>query len=250
VKRAIESELLKLRTTRTFIALVASSTLLVGVITGLVAALVKFDDSGTPPGEDLVGIASFATLFALVLGLLAVTTELRHGTITPTLLAVPSRARVIAAKLVAYLLAGLVLGLATVALEMALAEGIFALRDIDSGTSLSEAARWIGGIGAATALYAALGVAVGAIVRHQVAALVGGLAWLFVVESLLPLIPGTESAIQKFSLGGLSDGVDGYVSDAGAHPLAQLPAGLVLAGYIAVLALIGAALLRRRDVSA
>ena len=47
---------------------------------------------------DLVGIAS---LLAIILGITIVTTEFRHGTITPTLLATPGRERVLAGKAIA-----------------------------------------------------------------------------------------------------------------------------------------------------
>jgi ABC-2 type transport system permease protein len=167
MRRALSSELLKLRTTRTFFALTLSAVLLVAGISGLGAALGTWKH-GVAPGEDLVGITTFGTLFALVLGVLAVSTEFRHGTITPTLLTVPSRGRVIAAKVVAHLLAGLVLGLLAVLLNLLLVGAILSLRGIDSGTSATEALRWIAGYGAAGALFAALGVGIGAIVRNQV----------------------------------------------------------------------------------
>ena len=60
------------------------------------------------------------------------------------------------------------------------------LRAASSGSStggdLAQLA--LGGV-AVTALWAVLGVAIGAIVRHQVGAIVGVLAYLFVVENLL-----------------------------------------------------------------
>ncbi|MGB2710608.1 MAG: ABC transporter permease [Conexibacter sp.] len=251
MRHAFAGELLKLRTTRTFVALVASAVLLTVVLTTLAASLAKYHAGDFPPGEDLVGLAFFGLLFAFVLGLLAVTTEFRHGTITPTLLAIPSRSRLIAAKLAAHLLAGGVLGLLTVVLNLALVEAILSLRDIETGTSLADALRWIAGGTADAALFAGLGVGVGAVVRHQVGALVGGLAWLFVVEPLLTIVPGLDDVIAKLGVGGLSDGLDGYAMDgSNADLLAQLPAGLVLAAYVALAALAGAALLRRRDVTA
>ena len=47
----------------------------------------------------------------LVIGILCITNEFRHGTITPTLLVSPNRIRLVLAKLVASLLVGFVLGL-------------------------------------------------------------------------------------------------------------------------------------------
>jgi ABC-2 type transport system permease protein len=249
VTRAISSELLKLRTTRTFLALVASAALLVAGVTALAAAIDPFRDIQVAPGEDLVGVAWFAIVFALVLGLLVVTTEFRHGTIAPTLLAVPSRGQLIAAKLVAHVLAGFALGLAAVVANLVLAEAILSLRGIESGTSLGDAATWAAGLSGASALLAGLGVGFGAIVRNQVGALVGAFAWLFVVEPLLAAVPGIGDAFSRFGIFAALDAVDGLTADSGDDLLAQGPAALLLVGYVVLLAAAGAQLLRRRDVT-
>jgi ABC-2 type transport system permease protein len=251
VRRALSSELLKLRTTRTFFALVLSAVLLVGAISVLGAALGTFDAARrVPPGEDLVGITFFGPLFALVLGVLAVSTEFRHGTITPTLLAVPSRRKVVVAKVVAHVLAGFALGLAAMVLNLLLVAAIFSARGIESGTTMGEALQWSAGVSLSAGLLAALGVAVGAIVRNQVGALVGALAWIFIVEPLLAIIPGLDSVLERFAVGSLIDGMNGFDDGSSGNVLAQTPAGLVLAGYVALLALVGVVLLRRRDVTA
>lgn len=247
--RAISSELLKLRTTRTFLALVGSAALLVAGITAIAAAVDPFRNPTVLPGEDLVGVAWFAIVFALVLGLLAVTSEFRHGTIAPTLLAVPSRGRLIVAKLVAHVLAGFAIGLAAVVANLVLAEAILSVRGIESGTSIGEAITWAAGLSGASALLAGLGVGFGAIVRNQVGALVGAFAWLFVVERLLGGVPGIGDAFARFGIFGALDAVDGLAADSGDDLLGQLPAGLLLVGYVVVLAAAGAQLLRRRDVT-
>lgn len=249
MRSAFASERLKLRTTRTFNALVLSAVLLTAVLSGLAAALATWQP-GDAPGEDLVGFAFFGQLFAFVLGLLAVTTELRHGTITPTLLAVPGRGRLIAAKVAAHLLAGLLLGLATVALNLLLVEAILSIRGIDGGTSPGEALRWAAGLTAAAALLAGVGVGVGAVVRNQVGALVGGCAWLFVAEPLLAAVPKVGDTVARFGLGAAADGLGGLSGGGGTDLLAQIPAGLLLAGYVVLAAALGAVLLRRRDVTA
>lgn len=249
MSRAIASELLKLRTTRTFLALVASCLGLGALVIVLVGALSGFEPQGEEAGADLVGIAGFAPIFALVVGLLAVTTELRHGTITPSLLAVPSRARLIAAKVAAHLIAGGVLGLTAVALDLALAVVILEARGIDSGISGGDIASWVIGVTLASALAAALGVGIGAIVRNQVGAIVGVFVWALLIEPLLTIVEALEEPVQKLGLGGVIDGTDGLPSEAGVTVLAQAPAALLLAAYALIAAVIGSALLRRRDVS-
>ncbi len=246
---AFASERLKLRTTRTFYALVASAVFATLAVSILGAVLGRWSPTDPPPGEDLVGTVFFAFVFALVLGLLAVTTEFRHGTIAPTLLAVPDRGRLIAAKVAAHVVAGFVLGLAAVLLNLAVVEAILRARGIETGTSLAEALRWSAGTASAAALVAGIGVGVGAVIRNQVGALVGGFAWLFLVEPLLTGIPTVGDPIARFGLGGLIDGLDGSAREGGSDVLGQLPAGLMLAAYVVLAAAVGTALLRRRDVT-
>ena len=59
----------------------------------------------------MMGVAGFVQVFALMLGILAITSEFRHGTITPSLLVVPDRVRLVLGKLGASILVGLALGL-------------------------------------------------------------------------------------------------------------------------------------------
>jgi ABC-2 type transport system permease protein len=250
MSRAISSELLKLRTTRTFLALVCSAALLVGAASVLAAALGTWRTGDTRPGEDLVGITYFAMMFALVLGVLAVSTEFRHGTIAPTLLAVPGRGRMIAAKLAAHLVAGFLLVLAATLLDLALVEVVTRIRGIDSGTTLSEAAGWALGLGVTGALITGVGVGVGAIVRNQVGSIVGAFAWIFVIEPLLTAIPHVGDAIGRYGIGGLIDALDGIAADSADDLPAQVPAGLLLAAYAVILSIVGAILLNRRDVTA
>ena len=68
----IASELLKLRTTRTFFGLTGSALGLVLLITVLAGALAPFE-AGDQPFADLISISTLAGFFALVLGILAIT---------------------------------------------------------------------------------------------------------------------------------------------------------------------------------
>src|SRR6185503_19606788 len=96
--RLVSAEIFKLRTTRTFYGIVGGALGLVLVIVILVSALVSFSATDHPL-NDMMGVAGLVQAFALVLGILAITSEFRHGTITPSLLVVPDRIKLTLAKL-------------------------------------------------------------------------------------------------------------------------------------------------------
>jgi ABC-2 type transport system permease protein len=246
--RVIGSEFFKLRTTRTFYGVTLGAIAIVVVISLIAAIAGKFGPTDQP-GVDLLGIAGLSQLFTLVLGILAVSTEFRHGTITPSLLVVPDRTRLVLAKLVAHLLAGLFIGLLAYGLCAILALGILNVRDIDTGVSSSEVIKILIGGSIAAALFAAVGVGLGALVRNQVGAIVGALAYVFVIEPLVGIIPGIDDAIHKYGFGGLSDGLARTNGSDNTDVLGQLPAGLLFAGYAAVFLVAGILLMRRRDVT-
>jgi ABC-2 type transport system permease protein len=185
VSRLLSSELLKLRTTRTFYAMLGGAVALIIIIAVLGAALGTFKNTGTP-GRGLLAVAGLAPLFALVIGVMGVTTEFRHGTITPSLLVEPVRTRLMAAKLAAQLIAGAVCYAVCAGIVSVILSG----RGIATGMSTSDWIEAVIGGAIATMLYAALGLGVGALLRNQVGAIVVVLAWVFVIENLLGIIPG------------------------------------------------------------
>ena len=96
--------------------------------------------------------------------------------------------------------AGLAFGLAATGMATAITLPLLAARHIPAGMSGTQAAAIIAGGGVATALAAALGVGVGAIIRNQVGAIVTVLALLYVAEPLLGFIPHVGTAVQKYGL--------------------------------------------------
>jgi ABC-2 type transport system permease protein len=240
----IAAELFKLRTTRTFYGLVGGSLGLILVIVILVTALVNFSPSDHPL-TDIMMFSGFIQPFILVLGILAITSEFRHGTITPSLLVTPDRVRLVLSKLAASVLIGLALGLLTTVLVFLIVKGIGGLRDLDTS---GDGGKLIIGGTVDTALWAALGLGIGAILRNQVGAIVGSLVYLFVLENLLQIIPGLDDIIRKYGFGGLSGGLFG--GDDSGDLLGQVPAGLLLTAYAAILVIIGVVVVQRRDVTA
>jgi ABC-2 type transport system permease protein len=121
-------------------------------------------------------------------------------------------------------------------------------RNIDTGLTSQEITKTVVGLVLATALWAALGVGLGALVRNQVGAIIGSLVYLFVLEQLLTIIPTVEDIIREYGLGGVSSGLFG--ADTSSDLLGQVPAGLLFAGYCAAFLAAGIVVMQRRDITA
>jgi ABC-2 type transport system permease protein len=245
----ISAEALKLRSTRTPWGMALIAVVLAGAITGLVAGTIGADTSDV--AAVAVSPGGIGMIFALLLGVLAVTTEHRHGTITATLLAAPDRGALLRAKLVPAMVAGLGIALTAAAASALIGGGLLASRGIETGMGFADWARMVLGAGVGGALFTAVGVGLGAVVRNQVGGVVGALAWLYVVEQLLAAVPGPMGeTVAKYGLVGLSAAVTNTAApDDSIDLLAQGPAALVLAGWAALLVTAGTLVMRRRDVS-
>jgi hypothetical protein len=184
------------------------------------------------------------SLFAALLGALAITGEFRHGTIRPTFLVTPRRGRVVAAKVATSLLIGGAFGLIAAAVSIGVGGAALAARGVAIRLDGGDYALLLAGCAAAASLWAAIGVGVGAAVRHQAPALVGICAWLLFVESLL---------LGDFSLlGGAGRYLPGALGRAATGQDPQLAAGLavlLLALYAAAAAVAGGVATTRRDVA-
>lgn len=246
----LQSELLKLRTTR---AVVAFPLALVALTALAVAATIGGSrDAERRAGDfqlDLVGSAGFAGVLALILGIVSITAEFRHGTITPTFLVAPVRERVLAAKAGAALATGALLAVAGIVVVGAVALPWLAAIDVPlavgDGDVWTRAARLVLG----AALSGAAGVAVGSIVHNQVGALVGALLWLLVVEPLIDLLIDLLGSQDGGRL--LPGRALDAVSAAPAEDVLRFWPGLGLAlAYVAALGALGALRTRGRDVTA
>ncbi len=182
----LRSELRKLRTTRTLAVILLASiglTLLGVCIEGLsstLATLAQEDEQRT-----LLGAGSVAVFFATLAGVTAVTNEFRYGTIRPTLLFEPRRRVVLAAKLAAAALAGILFGVICVGLSFGVGRAILAARDVPVVLSTAEMIELVLGTIATTVLGATLGIAIGTLIRNQVGAIAAVVAYAFVLDALL-----------------------------------------------------------------
>jgi ABC-2 type transport system permease protein len=246
----IRAEFTKLTTTRLIYGMAAAMAAF--AVLAVVALMTTPDMEGNPPlsADSLpMFVAAPVTLLsgaALLLGILGMAGEFRHQTITGTFLVTPDRGRVVAAKLVAYPLAGIALTLTILAFTAALATGWLAAKGI---TPSLLHARVVGqvllGAVLAAGLCGLVGVGVAALVRNQVAALVGVAVWVLLIEGLLMSLLQAPSSLAKW----LPSAAAAALTNPGGGHLSRLAGALLLAGYALALALAGTRLVVRRDIT-
>jgi hypothetical protein len=151
----------------------------------------------------------------------------------------PGRGRLTVARLIAYMLTALAVGVAMVVVALALG-----LPLTSGGQSLSgsDYATVVGGGLIVAVLTTALGVGVGVLVRNQVAGVVGALIWLFILSPALQLIDDDLPGYTTLPAAGVAGGAHSDMN------LSWGKAVIVLVAWAAVF--FAAALLvdRRRDV--
>ena len=244
----LRAELFKQRSTRTGLGLFAA-------MVGLVLLAVLLHSFGLP-AEDLgntsrqlmvLGRGEFlGVLFAALLGAMSITAEIRHGTIRPTFLMAPRRGRIVAAKISASVLIGAGFGLVAGAVAAAAGTAALRARGIDVQLDRGDYMLLVVGSAAAAALWAAIGVGVGAFVRNQVPTLIGVCAWLLFVEGLLAGdVAGGLGDVGRLLPGAAAAAISGQDPGTLLAPAAGL---VLLALYAAAAALAGSLAISRRDV--
>lgn len=254
--RSLGAELRKLSTLRTAWVVTAIGLAVGGLTTGLtlfVSPTVPGPDGGTTT-IDLTGGAGLAevavdgiggnSVWVLIVGILVVTTEFRHGTAGWTFLARPRRIEVVAAKLAA----AVVHALAFVAGSLLVVAGLLTAAATGDEVTVDGAvltATWQAT--AALALTALFGVAVGALLRSQVLSLVLTLVWMFAVEvAVAALLPAVGRWLPFQALQNIFS-PEAFVLGP-VEPVDPLLALAAFVGYVVVFAGAGTVMLARRDV--
>lgn len=256
--KQIRIEIAKIRTTRTPYTLLAAAAVITALITLLDAA--RAGGKFTPPLSTsaglsfVVAITGFALLMALTLGVIVSSGEFAHGTATATYLGCPKRGRVLAAKAIASLAVGVLFGAIGAATSMAIGLGMAAAKGDAIHIGAGTLTRF--GLGAALAggLLAALGAAIGSLIRSQLASVVGVLVWCLLLESILSGIFGSLAPYLPFTAattlaGSKPEGGDiGFYSSGSVHPLPFVGAAVLVAGLVALLSLLASRTTVRRDI--
>jgi ABC-2 type transport system permease protein len=236
----LRAELLKLRTTRTFAALAGAAFAFSLLAVGLAAT--TQDYAKHPSDLRTLFTSDVSSVFILLLGAIGMTGEWRHRTITGAILAAPDRVRLLAAKTLAYALAGIVLSLAVTAVIMLIGTLILESRGQPT-LDLASLADLLWRTLAVAALLGALGVGVGALLRNQIATVVG---LLVVGLALEPALLAQLPDIERFGpLLGAPTGILGVNPDPLLAPGLAVLVSIAWAGAVFTGA---GAFLRRRDL--
>ncbi len=198
--------------------------------------------------RNLVGSGLPGYLFALLLGVLMVTTEFRHKTVTTAFLVTPRRPRLVAGKLVTAAVLGAGLALLMVAVSL-LAGGLTLVARGGSFSALAhQVPAVLPGMVLVFALFGVLGVGVGSLLTNQVAAIVVVLGWFLILENIL--VGLVHSALRWVPSGAASAAASvsrGRAMDFGLFAWWQ--GALLMLGYGLLFAAVGSYILTRRDIT-
>jgi ABC-2 type transport system permease protein len=197
----IRAELRKWSTTRMWFGLTLGGMVAVALIT-LITALTAGAGNGdngpvTPALSDpaqvrtVYGVAfGIGSLFALILGVIAICGEFRHQTITPTFLATPRRSRVVVAKLAGIVLVAGISGILMILAGLVVGAIVISARGFSTrlGSGDVEQALLLSVLG--LVVWSILGLGVGTLLKNQIAAILVVVGFTFIAEPLLPGVDG------------------------------------------------------------
>jgi ABC-2 type transport system permease protein len=247
------AEFTKFRTVRSsFWTLLISAALTVGIGAAFLPIVI---DSYTPahPGEQAAAVAiregwwfeglHVGILAVMILGVLVATTEYGTGTIRATLAAVPSRLRVLTAKVVAFTAVALVAGAVQAYAAFLAARPILADRGIDVPLTDPDALRGVTMATLAIVGAGLFGLGAGLLIRHTAGAIGAVVAVMWVVTGLALLLPDSWADVRRALP---ANALYGMFTPS-ANTFAVAPATAVFFGYLLALVAVAAVLLHRRD---
>lgn len=264
MSRLIRGEFAKLFATRLPLWSLIIAACCGGGLTGLLALVGPENATPPLPGLDtaegvgiVVGMSGLLLFVPALIGTIAVTGEYRHRTIGTTFLTAPRRGSVLAAKLLVFGALGIAYGLVASIFAGAAVMAGAAVQGVELGVPLGALAALLGRLALAAAVYMILGVAIGALARHQLLAVGIVLGYFYFLEHVLMIIPGVN-VIHPYLPGGataaltdftfLSDAIAEQLPMAAAATTSPFVGALVLLGYAAVAAWVAIAIPLRRDL--
>ncbi|HVA76109.1 MAG TPA: ABC transporter permease subunit [Acidimicrobiales bacterium] len=195
--RLIRAEVRKLLTTRMLLGLTLGGIVLVAFYVVVIVFTAGNNQAGTNALRSLSDPGSLRAVYGvpfeigylmpLIMGVILISGEFRHKTITPTLLVAPRRSRVLTAKAVVAAGTGLAMGLVYTAIAAALGAVLIAARGYPVHIGSYGIPRMLVLMVLGLAVWAVFGLGFGALLKNQTAAVLAALAIVTIVEGLLEL---------------------------------------------------------------
>ena len=255
MRNLIRSEVLKTRSTQVWLWMILPAAALTALSTiGQTYGSIYDNEHGGAAIRyyDIFTTANGGGVALLVIGILGLTTEFRHKTITPTLLAIPGRWTLLVGKAISYAIFAFFYAVICIVVNFAIA-----IPWLDAKGIPVEFGHGVPG-GVVKAFLALLmtalfGLGLGALVRNQAAAMVIGIFYFAIISNLLSVIPWVRHWIYPWSPGGaldafISNGTIRNTAD-DVHRLAPLNGGLLFLVWTLVLLGAGGYFSLNRDIS-
>lgn len=274
----VRSEVRKTSTTRISWAMPVAMFVVGALFAALQGfALVSFGEIPGPDGEMVAPVEAFGEtaiarlvytggfqfgyLLALVLGILSMSGEYRHQTITSTLLGTPRRGNLLVGKLAALAIVVALNGLAFISGSLLGGGLVLATGDVPLFPDAGGLALTLLRLLLVLVLWGFIGFGLGVLIPNQVVALFTGIAIALLVEPLLSFLitfldpvadaaryfpsQATTAAMDLYA------GVDSGAADifGGGDLLSWWAGALVLLGYALLMTALGWILTARRDVT-
>jgi hypothetical protein len=234
----IRGELIKTVSTRTALGYLAIGAAL-AIVNVVIVSQFSVLDTVSDKRDALAGLPILLLLF----GLVGAAGEYRHGTAVPAaLVARHGRGWLLVARAGAYAATGLAIAAVMVAVSLAVGLPLVA-NEPGPRLPVGDIALVAGGSLLAAALSATIGVAVGALVRNQVAGVVGALILAFLGMELLAAVNEDAVGFTPFGAAAILAG------DPGGGTLSWGAAALVMAIWMTPLLIAAIAAERRRDLA-
>jgi hypothetical protein len=195
------------------------------------------------------GVAGVALV---VIGLLGLTTEFRHKTITPTLLATPGRWQLLIGKALAYVVFAIPYGIVCLLVNLVLA--LICLNAKGLPVHFTDGS--VGGMVrnfVSLILLAFFGLGLGALIRNQAAGMVIGILYLSVLNIFFAGIPGLRRVYLFEPAGAMnaftSRGENNYGLPKDVIHISPVAGGFILLAWCLILLVAGGYLSLNRDIS-
>jgi ABC-2 type transport system permease protein len=245
----IRVELLKLRTTPALLVSAVSMialSLLSSVSNVLLAGQNGYAALGSQANVTRVftqpGAVTAMGMF--IVGVLTIGTEFRQRTIIGTYLAEPRRGHVLIAKLLTMTGIGALVSALVFASTYAVVVPLYASKGVHHLTGTVHLDTAVYGTVVGGALFALMGVALGALTRNSIAAIIGGLVWMQLIE--VAILENAAPAAAKWLPTGAAQALT--LTQPGVKLLTPALAAAVLVGWGLVIAVGATSVSSRREV--